>query len=74
MSDIASKQEQVEGVATLVAHYYDTLVRGGVPHESAERLASEWQSTIMRMVDQANQRAEGRDLLKSWFGKKAANG
>lgn len=73
MSDnIASKQEQVEGTATLVASYYDTLVRGGVPPESAERLSSEWQATIMKMVDQANQRAEGRDILRSLFGKKAS--
>lgn len=71
MSDIASKQEQVEGTALLVASYYETLIRNGVPPDAAAQLASEWQATILKMVDESNKRAEGRTLLKSWFGKKA---
>ncbi len=71
MSDIASKQEQVEGTALLVASYYAALIRNGVPHETADQLTVEWQATIMQMVDRANQRAEGRDLVRGWFGKKA---
>lgn len=72
MSDnIAAKQEQVEGTALLVASYYAALIRNGVPHETADQLTIEWQAKIMQMVDQANQRSEGRDILKSLFGKKA---
>jgi hypothetical protein len=68
--DIASKQAQVEGTALLVAEYYSALIRNNVPPETAAQLSSEWQATILKMVADANVRAEGRAVLARLFGRK----
>jgi hypothetical protein len=53
---ISQAEDEIESFALLISRYYDSLVRGNVPAETAERLALAYQQQIL-------QHAVGRQAL-----------
>lgn len=54
--DVASMETMAESVALMVAHYYQTLVRSGVPKAVAERMAIHYQQMYFALVMSGNKK------------------
>jgi hypothetical protein len=50
MMDVAAMETMSEGVALMVAHYYQTLIRSGVTKAVAERLATHYQQMYFALI------------------------
>lgn len=68
--DIAAIQGQVEGLALLIATYFDALLRENVPHELAAQLTVAYQASVLASAEAARVRAAGQQTLGALLGKK----
>ena len=53
--------DQAEGLADLIAAYYNRLRKQGVDKDQAATLSAEYQATLMKMV------LEARKSRSSWY-------